>query len=34
LFDNRHDNLYLMNIDILADAALRTGLIDWLIEKL
>jgi hypothetical protein len=33
LLENRHDNLHLMNIDALADAALRTGLIDWLIEK-
>ena len=34
LLDNRHDNLHLMNIDVLADAALRIGLIDWLIEKI
>lgn len=30
---NKHANLTLMNLDKLADAALRTGLIHWLIEK-
>lgn len=34
LLDNRHDNLHPMNIDVLADAALRIGLTDWLIEKI
>ncbi len=33
LFENKHDKLNLMNIEKLADAALRTGLTDWLIEK-
>jgi hypothetical protein len=33
LFENNYKHLNVMNLDALADAALRTGLIDWLIEK-
>lgn len=33
LLDGGHESVRLMNIDALAQAALRTGLVDWLIEK-
>ncbi len=33
LLENKKGNLKLMNIEKLADAALNTGLIDWLIKK-
>ena len=33
LFKNKHRNLILMNVEQLAEAAIRTGLVDWLIEK-